>query len=193
MKIQQRTDNLEAVALLASCDASGRCKQKQTVKGHKMKTTNKALIALLTLGASASMLMAQPDQGGGPPPDGQRPPPRQGGPGGPGGPGGQRGPGVNGQRPPPAPLMAVLDANHDGVINADEIANASASLKALDKNNDGQLTQEELRPPVRDGMGGGPDGPPNGPNGPRGGGNRPPRGNGPGGPNGGNRPPPPGE
>ena len=43
-------------------------------------------------------------------------------------------------------MIAALDANHDGVIDANEIANAPSALKALDKNGDGQLTQEELRP-----------------------------------------------
>ena len=51
--------------------------------------------------------------------------------------------------------MEVLDTNHDGILSADEIANASASLKKLDKNGDGQLTEDELRPPP----------PPGGPNG----------------------------
>jgi EF hand domain-containing protein len=46
------------------------------------------------------------------------------------------------------PLMQALDANHDGVIDEKEIANASAALKSLDKNNDGKLTPEELRPPM---------------------------------------------
>jgi EF hand len=49
--------------------------------------------------------------------------------------------------PPPPPVMVVLDANHDGVIDAEEIANASKALLTLDKNGDGQLTQDELRPP----------------------------------------------
>jgi hypothetical protein len=47
-----------------------------------------------------------------------------------------------------------LDANHDGVIDADEIANASAALKTLDKNGDGKLTPAEFmgpRPPMRGG------------------------------------------
>ncbi|MDD5350250.1 MAG: hypothetical protein PHQ12_08580 [Chthoniobacteraceae bacterium] len=44
------------------------------------------------------------------------------------------------------PLIAALDANHDGVIDAQEIANAPAALKTLDKNGDGQLTRDELRP-----------------------------------------------
>ncbi len=35
--------------------------------------------------------------------------------------------------PPPSPLFDALDTNHDGVISADEIANAPASLKALDQ------------------------------------------------------------
>ncbi len=44
------------------------------------------------------------------------------------------------------PLVLALDANHDGVISADEIANASANLLKLDKNGDGQLTADELHP-----------------------------------------------
>jgi len=49
-------------------------------------------------------------------------------------------------RPPPDKLFTALDANHDGVIDANEIANAPAALKTLDKNGDGQLTRDELRP-----------------------------------------------
>jgi hypothetical protein len=103
-----------------------------------MKTTMKTMLALIALSASALIVNAQ--DAGGPPPQGNRPPHRdQGGPGGPGGPGGRR--------MPPSPLMMALDANHDGVIDAAEIANASAALKTLDKNGDGKLTQDELRPP----------------------------------------------
>lgn len=47
---------------------------------------------------------------------------------------------------PEPPLMAALDANHDGVLGATEIANAPAALLMLDKNGDGQLTPDELRP-----------------------------------------------
>jgi hypothetical protein len=72
--------------------------------------------------------------GGGPPPDG--PPPGGGGPGG----GGPRG-----GRPRP-PLDSALDADQDGVIDTREMANASAALKTLDKNQDGSLTLEEIRP-----------------------------------------------
>jgi Ca2+-binding EF-hand superfamily protein len=42
--------------------------------------------------------------------------------------------------------MQALDLNHDGVIDADEIANAPAALKTLDKNGDGRLTPDELSP-----------------------------------------------
>jgi hypothetical protein len=60
----------------------------------------------------------------------------------------------------------VLDANHDGIISADEIAAAPEALKKLDKNGDGQLTQDELRPqrppPPQDGNGGDQGGPPPG-------------------------------
>ena len=68
------------------------------------------------------------------------------------------GPGGPGHRPVP-PIIAALDTDKDGVISASEIANAPASLKTLDKNNDGQLTRDELRPPKppKGGPGGGPD------------------------------------
>jgi Ca2+-binding EF-hand superfamily protein len=42
--------------------------------------------------------------------------------------------------------VAAIDADHDGTISAAEIANAPAALQALDKNADGQLTADELRP-----------------------------------------------
>jgi hypothetical protein len=42
--------------------------------------------------------------------------------------------------------MQALDPNTDGTIDATEIANASAALKKLDKNSDGKLTPDELRP-----------------------------------------------
>ena len=58
-----------------------------------------------------------------------------------------------------------LDANHDGVIDETEIANASAALKTLDKNGDGKLTMDELmgpRPPRGEGPGHPPGPPPSG-------------------------------
>jgi len=75
------------------------------------------------------------------------------------GPGGDRGPG-NFLRM--LPVIAALDADMDGVISAKEIDNAVAALKTLDKNNDGKLTEEELRPNFGPGgpggFGGGPGG-----------------------------------
>jgi hypothetical protein len=80
--------------------------------------------------------------------------------------------------PPVPPIIAALDVNGDGVIDADELANAPAALKKLDKNGDGKLTPDEFRPPRPGdpGMRGG--------NGDSGG---PPPGDGP------NIPPPPGD
>ena len=46
----------------------------------------------------------------------------------------------------PDPIFAALDTNRDGVIDSDEIAHAASSLKMLDKNNDGKLTEDEVRP-----------------------------------------------
>ena len=65
------------------------------------------------------------------------------------------------RQPPTPPLFAALDANHDGVIDAAEIANAPAALRTLDKNGDGKLTMDEIRPPRPGGQGPGgrpPDG-----------------------------------
>ena len=47
-------------------------------------------------------------------------------------------------RPQPISLLLrALDSNHDGVIDAEEIAEASEALDALDKDGDGRLTQDE--------------------------------------------------
>ena len=109
---------------------------------------------ILTLGIAAvlpaSYLAAQ-DPGGprppGPPPKdgggGRRPGPRDGDNSG-------NGPRDGQQRPPGPmfmPLLKALDTDGDGIISADEIKNASDSLKKLDKNNDGQLTRDEYAPP----------------------------------------------
>lgn len=102
---------------------------------------HKILVLALALTGSALTLNAQ-DAGA--PPAGDQPPHQDGGPRGPGGPGGPGGP----RRMPPPPLMQALDANHDGIIDEQEIANAPAALKTLDKNGDGKLTLDELRPPL---------------------------------------------
>jgi protein-tyrosine phosphatase len=49
----------------------------------------------------------------------------------------------------PTPLLQALDANHDGVIDAEEIENASSALETLDKNGDGELTTDEYLQSVR--------------------------------------------
>ena len=67
-----------------------------------------------------------------------------------GGPGGGR---------PPSPIVEALDADHDGVISADELKNATEALSKLDKNKDSKLTDDEFRPqggrPGQAGSGGG--------------------------------------
>ena len=42
-------------------------------------------------------------------------------------------------------LAFTLDANHDGVIEAAEIANATLSLETLDADGDGRVTLQEIR------------------------------------------------
>ncbi len=60
---------------------------------------------------------------------------------------GNRGPAVMPGGPGfPLPLLIrTLDANGDGILDADEIANAPAALRKLDKNGDGKLTPDEYR------------------------------------------------
>jgi hypothetical protein len=110
---------------------------------------NKIAIALAVLALGASAIVASAQDNNTPPNGGNQD--WQNGTGGPGG--------RMGRRPPPSPLMEALDVNHDGVIDADEIANAPAELKTLDKNGDGKLTQDELRP-QRPPQGSGDDRPP---------------------------------
>jgi hypothetical protein len=44
------------------------------------------------------------------------------------------------------PVLAALDADHDGEISAWEIDHAAAALQKLDRNHDGYLTPDELVP-----------------------------------------------
>src|SRR5438874_2668130 len=91
-----------------------------------------ALLALC-LGLSAWRVNAQDNE-----PAPPNPPPNP-----PGDHGAPPPPPPGGRRPPP-PIIGALDANHDGVLDADEIANASKALLSLDKNGDGKLTIDEL-------------------------------------------------
>ena len=44
-------------------------------------------------------------------------------------------------------VLAALDLNHDLILSADEIANAPAALRSLDRNHDGALQEAEcVRP-----------------------------------------------
>ena len=87
-----------------------------------------ALAGMLALGAAALVVNAQ-DNGGPQNGDGQNGSPMRGG------------------RPPLPLIVKALDANGDGVIDADEIANTPAALKSLDKNGDGKLTPDEFMGP----------------------------------------------
>jgi len=50
----------------------------------------------------------------------------------------------------PRYVLQTLDADHDGTLSAHEIAAASAALRTLDRNGDGELTPDELEPPRTD-------------------------------------------
>jgi hypothetical protein len=98
-----------------------------------MKTSIQRIwITVLAFSVCATLAFAQEE--GGPPPQGE-------------GSGQEQGEGHWHHRPPPLPIVEVLDANHDGIIDSNEIANASAALKTLDKNGDGKLTPDEYLPP----------------------------------------------
>jgi hypothetical protein len=45
-----------------------------------------------------------------------------------------------------SPIIKVLDVNHDGIIDAKEIAKSASALRMLDKNFDGKLTLNEYKP-----------------------------------------------
>lgn len=113
-----------------------------------MKKT--AILAALALSATVWSVSAQdqggqrPERPGGPPPEGgqQGQRPEGGRPGG----GFGQGQGQGGFRPMPNPVITALDTNNDGSIDEAELKNATAALKKLDKDGDGKLSQEELRP-----------------------------------------------
>ena len=100
-----------------------------------MKASTSPILIATALAFAASPLLTDAQDGSGAPPPDARPPAQ----------GERMDSPAAGHRPPP-PLEVVLDANGDGVIDAGEIANASAALKKLDKNGDGKLTPDEYKP-----------------------------------------------
>lgn len=97
-----------------------------------MKHSLALLVAVSALISFTAVLQAQDT---GTPPEHNGRPPRHARAAGPG-PRRQHGP----------PIVAALDVNRDRAIDATELAGAPVALKTLDKNGDGQLTQEELGP-----------------------------------------------
>ncbi|TWT64874.1 EF-hand domain-containing protein [Allorhodopirellula solitaria] len=90
-----------------------------------------------------SLANAQPPGGRG----GQGAGRQGGGPGGPGGRGGPRGQGSGETRTQPmSPLLRFFDADGDGEVSSSEMDEAATTLRNLDRNRDGKLTGEELRP-----------------------------------------------
>ncbi len=103
-----------------------------------------AVVLFCVCSAGETTTLAQPPGG----PGGQ-------GPGGPGGRGGRGGPGGF----PSPPVLDAIDADGDGEISAEEMANAAKALAELDKNKDSELSGDELVPEFfrggRGGRGGG--------------------------------------
>lgn len=56
---------------------------------------------------------------------------------------------------PVSPLISALDASGDNVIDEKEIAGSADALKKLDKNADGKLEGDEIRPSRPEGLEGG--------------------------------------
>ncbi len=111
------------------------------------------LVAAL-VAVPAAMVLAQPPNGPPRRPDGDQRrdryergnPPPPGAQGGPGRFGDEDGnDGRNG--PPPNPILQLLDNDRDGEISATELENAENSIRRLDRNGDGTLSRDELRPP----------------------------------------------
>lgn len=92
-----------------------------------MKTASRFLLVLGTALALGTAAVAQTEA---PPPGPRGPHGRKGGPG----------------RGPMHPVIRVLDADHDRVVSATELANAPTALRTLDTDGDGIVAATELRP-----------------------------------------------
>ena len=122
------------------------------------------VVSTIVMASSVEAFQDRPNRDG--PPGRERG--DRGGRGGPGGERGQRG-GPGGERGGPRmeiPIIQALDADKDGKISSEEMANAATALATLDKNGDGVLEHDEMMParPERGGRRGGQGG-----GGPRGG------------------------
>jgi Ca2+-binding EF-hand superfamily protein len=132
----------------------------QVRRENEMKNSKMMLFATAIMLCLAATVMAQPP-GGERGERGERGRPggeRGGERGGPGGERGRGGPGGDpGRMMQMMPVLKALDADQDGVISKAEINNAASALATLDKNGDGELDAEELRPDfaaMRGGRGG---------------------------------------
>jgi Ca2+-binding EF-hand superfamily protein len=56
--------------------------------------------------------------------------------------------------PRQSPIIAAVDTDRDGTVSASELSGAARALSTLDKNHDGQLTEDEVRPQFGGGGGG---------------------------------------
>lgn len=103
---------------------------------YKIRSYRSLLLAALLCGATTAPLLAQ--EAGAPP---------------------MGGPADHHHGPPPSPLFDALDTNHDGVLSADEMANAPTALRGLLIPGSNELRREDLRPaprPPREEENGGP-------------------------------------
>jgi len=129
----------ETVKSLLAFDANGDGKLQKSEVPERMQGIFERGDAdkdgVLTVEELRAVARAQSQQAGarGRGGEGEREGGREGGRGG-------RGPGMM------DPIFAALDTNRDNEIDAGELDRAAASLKTLDKNQDGVLSQDEVRP-----------------------------------------------
>ena len=99
------------------------------------------VVSTIVMASTCEAFQGRPNRQG---PPGERGGGQRGGPGGQrGGPGGQRG----GPGAMDVPIIKALDADKDGKISSQEMANAATALATLDKNGDGVLEMDEMMPP----------------------------------------------